>query len=544
MESNDTSLRIRTDRRRLLKSGMLGLAGIATPALARAYGFTHAVASGEPGPNQVLLWTRYSSDRDVTLRWEVSTDMEFTRIAAGGECLASPAADCCTKTVARGLEPATWYFYRFIAPSGEISAVGRTRTLPQGAVASFRMAVFSCSNYGFGWFNAYAHAAADDSFDLAVHLGDYLYEYPRGTYPSERQVVAGRVAPLGEMIALADYRERYALYRSDHDLQRLHQLYPMITVWDDHESANDSWRDGAENHQAEEGDWAVRKAAARQAYREWMPVSDDDYASYDIGDLATLFRLETRLTGRDRPFDIDMLIKDAGPDGGEAALAAFRDGAWRDPSRQLLGAGQEAWLAAGFKTSTQARKPWQVLIQQVIMGRLDAPANLAEGVAANASQSVRTWLATSRMATAARLPWNMDAWDGYPAARDRLYAAALEADANLVVLTGDTHNAWALDLDRDGARVGVEMAGTSVTSPGTEGYIAWRPSNALARDLVGASPQLKWCDMSQRGYLAVELTPGAATGEFRFVSTVRQRSAALGGTHRMTVLAGQRKYSA
>ena len=533
------------NRRNALKLGLLGLAGLGgAPALAQgAKGFTHGVASGEPGPDRVLLWTRYATGQDSQLKWEVAEDAEFTRIAAQGECSASPANDCCAKAWARGLQPGQWYHYRFIAGSGETSVTGRTRTLPVGKVPRFRIAVFSCSNYGFGWFNAYGHACEAGDFDLALHLGDYFYEYKRGVYPSEKQGLAERLLPVNEAVTLAQYRERFATYRADPDLQRLHQLYPTVTVWDDHETANDTWKDGAENHQPDEGDWAVRKAASEKAYREWLPVSDDYYASYEVGNLATLFRLETRHLARDKSFDLGKFFDGAAPGQADAALAAFRDGAWRDPARGLLGEAQEAWLAKGLKASTKAHKPWQVLVQQVIMGNLAMPQNLAEGMAAESPDWLKKRIAISASASKNGLPWNMDAWDGYPAARDRVMKASLEAGANLLVLAGDSHNAWAFDLDRKGQRVGVEMAGHSVTSPGAESTIRWRGADALAADLVTRNSQLKWCDTARRGYLALELTPKAASGEWRFMSTVRQRGTALAGTKKMTVLAGQRRFT-
>ena len=535
-----------TSRRGLLKLGALGLAGLGAPGLAAtaAKGFTHGVASGEPGAQQVLLWTRYLADGDTALSFEVARDADFAKVVASGTCTASPSSDCCAKAWARGLEPGQWYFYRFIAPSGAKSDIGRTRTLPVGKVDRFRIAVFTCSNYGFGWFNAYGHAAQAGDFDLALHLGDYFYEYPRGDYPSTKQIVDDRLVPLRETVTLADYRERFATYRSDPDLQRLHQLYPMIPVWDDHETANDTWKGGAQNHQPDEGDWAVRKAASERAYREWLPVSDDYWASYEVGDLATLFRLETRHVARDVPFDMGTLTKDKTPEQAAAALATFREGSWRDPARELLGADQQAWLAGGLKSSTRAHKPWQVLIQQVIMGQLAMPLNLGEGMAADSPDWLKARIVNALSASNAGLPWNMDAWDGYPAARDRLFKASLEAQANLLVLAGDSHNAWGFDLDRKGQRVGVEMAVHSVTSPGAENSVRWRKAEDLARDLVARNPQLKWCDTARRGYLALELTPRAASGEWRFMASVRQKGTQLAGTQRMTVLPGQRRFSA
>ncbi len=535
------------------RRGVFALAGAsaaiaAAPSAARSFGsgFTHSVASGEPHADNVLLWTRYVADAETTLEWQVSENADFTSTVAEGQVKATPDRDFCAKTIARGLMPNRWYFYRFIAPSGAVSPVGRTRTLPRGPAHKFRLAVFSCANFGFGYFNAYAHAAEANDVDLAVHLGDYIYEYGGGTYPSVGQRHPDRaIAPETEIIALADYRLRYATYRADTDLQRLHQVLPMIAVWDDHESANDSWKDGAENHQSEtEGDWGVRKAAAKRAYREWMPVSDEPYAAYDVGDLATLFRIDTRIEGREEPFSLAKLLegKDS-PEAMVAGLTAFRDGAYADPTRQILGAVQEAWLNEGLAASTARGATWQVLIQQVLMGKLSSPTALLDLLGGNVPEFIRTRLLASAMASQAGLPLNMDAWDGYPAARDRLFKGALEADANLLVLAGDTHNAWAFDLGHEGEKVGVEFGVSSVSSPGFETYLAMVPPQQMAQLIVDANDELKWADTSQRGYMTVELTPERATTEYRFMTGIRQRSTQLAATHRITAEAGSKTLS-
>lgn len=533
-----------TSRRTALKLGLLGLAGASTPALGLVpRSFSHGVASGEPGPDRVLLWTRFPAGQDTAIKWEMSEDENFTRIAAHGEAMASPANDCCVKVWARGLQPGHWYNYRFIAPNGTKSVVGRTRTLPVGKVARFRMAVFSCSNLGFGFFNAYAHAAEAGDFDLAVHLGDYFYEYKRGEYPSAKEVMAGRESPLDEAVTLEGYRDRFRTYRSDPDLQRLHQVLPMVAMWDDHETSNDTWKNGAENHDASEGDWATRKALSEKVYREWMPVSDEYYTGYEIGRLATLFKLESRHLARSEQLDMLGVVAGAAPGEAEKALAVFRDGAWSAPDRTLLGAKQEAWLARSLKASVKAGKSWQVLGQEVVMGQVLMADKIFETMPADSPAWLKSRLAGDVAAGHAGVPVNMDSWDGYPAARNRLYRASLNAGANLVVLSGDSHNAWAFDHEFKGQRVGVEMGGHSVTSPGYEGSVRWMQPGDLARETMARNPLLKWADMSQRGYMAVELTPKAATSEWRFMATVRQQGTQLAGVKRMTVLAGQRKYS-
>ncbi|MEE4205385.1 MAG: alkaline phosphatase D family protein [Erythrobacter sp.] len=530
------------------RRGLFALAGAAsaiaaTPASARTWGsgFTHSVASGEPQAESVLLWTRFVGEADTTLDWEVSATADFARVLAGGTATASAERDWCTKATATGLAPDRWYYYRFLAPGGATSDIGRTRTLPQGPTQKFRLAVFSCSNFGFGWFNAYAHAVEANDCDLAVHLGDYIYEYGGDTYPSAGQRHPDRMlAPGSEIVALADYRTRYATYRADPDLRRLHQSLPMIAVWDDHESANDSWKDGAQNHQPEtEGDWATRKAIAKRVYREWMPVSDEPYAAYDIGDLATIFRLDTRLEGRDQQLDFGTVLEGmTDPEKAAAALVKFRDGAWSDPERQLLGEMQERWLAEGLAASTARGATWQVLAQQVLIGNLKSPAALVAQIEGSLPDFVRQRLTAAALASRVGLPLNMDAWDGYPAARERVFEAALAADANLVVLAGDTHNAWAFDLDHAGEKAGVELGTASVSSPGFENYLSFVKPGDLANALVAENAQLQWADTAQRGYMAVELTPARATSEFRFVEGIKTRSTRLAGTKRVTTEAG------
>lgn len=533
-------------RRSLFTLAGAGAALAAAPAAASGFGtgFTHSVASGEPAATSVLLWTRYVADAETALTWQVSETESFARPVAEGSVKASPARDWCAKGVATGLSPDRWYFYRFLAPDGAASPVGRTRTLPEGPSAKFRMAVFSCSNFGFGWFNAYGHAVEVNDCDLAVHLGDYIYEYAAGNYPDKNKAIPERVlAPATEIVALTDYRLRYATYRADPDLQRLHQVLPMIAVWDDHESANDSWENGAENHQeGAEGTWAARKAAAKQAYREWLPVADTAYSTYQVGQLATLFRIDTRLEGRDEQLDLEKIMAGAkDPQALMAALTKFKDGEWAAADRQLLGEAQEAWLGKALAASVKDGTQWQVLLQQVLMGNLRTPKDFAEGIGAGLPDFVKQRLAAAAAASQAGLPSNMDAWDGYPAARARVFKAALEADANLVVLAGDTHNAWAFDLAHEGTPVGVEFGGNSVSSPGFESYLTFVKPDTLAAALVAENEQLKWADTAQRGYMMVELTPARATTEYRFVAGIKQRSTQLAGTKRITTDKGSAK---
>lgn len=537
------------DRRSLVLGG-LGLGALSLPAgraaaqqLLGASGFTHNVASGEPGPDSMLLWTRYVPAGDggvTTLQAEVALDQAFAKVVAGGVVRTGAYRDWTAKITVDGLRPGTVYWYRFVAPDGSKSPVGRTKTLPVGPVSRFGLAVFSCSNLPNGYFNAYGHAAARQDLDLWLHTGDYIYEYGVGS-TREGDWAQGRkeqLLPATEILALADYRLRYASYRADPDLQRLHQMAPMVALWDDHESANDSWEGGAQNHQPDkEGDWNVRRAAAMQVYREWMPVSDEPWKAYPIGALATLYRTESRLLGRTKPADLGATFKAADPD---AALKAFRDGAWRDPSATMLGSTQESWLAHEFKASSKA---WQLVGMGTILGRTVMPRDAVDWLRPEVADKKVAGYRNNIRAAQQGVPMWMDRWDGYPAARSRLLKAAQAADADLVMLSGDSHNAWAYGLMEDGRPAGVEFAGQAVTSNGMEGDMGADPK-VVAQGFMAANPELKWADTSRRGYMMIEVTPKSVTGEWLFLQTIKARSTALAGSHRMRVDRGRRAFAA
>ena len=528
--------------------GTFGLGALGAPASAKlmgARGFTHGIASGEPSQGSVLLWTRYVGNGNVRLTVELSNNPDFSGARVAGEVEALVERDHIAKIIVDGLDPDHWYFYRFIAPDGSRSAVGRTRTLPEGPTAQFSVGVVGCSNLPFGYFNAYAHAAQNRDLDLMIHTGDYLYEYPDGIYPSKEQALAGRmIQPSHEMVQLADYRLRYAAYRSDPDLQRIHQILPMIAMWDDHEFANDAHMDGAENHDSSEGDWEVRKRVAERVYREWMPVRDMEYGSprwseYQIGDLATLFLTESRIGGRTQPVDLVAALK--GQQDIQKALETFRDDVWQDPAQEMIGAKQQAWLASAMQKSMASGTKWQVWAQQCVMGELKLPQEATNWVADDAPAFAKQRLAVGAMAAKIGLPINFDSWDGYPQARDRALKTAQQADADLIVLSGDSHNAWAFDLATNDGAAGVEFGGHSVTSPGIESYLGGARPDVAAKALIEANQQLQWTDTSNRGYMTVKLTPEKATSTWHFLDSIRVKSTALAGSHSKTVLRGVKK---
>ncbi len=542
---------VNIDRRRLIIGGSLGLGALLLPLgrglaaeVLGARGFTHNVASGEPDSDSMLLWTRYvpaTGADEVRLDAEVALDPGFARVVSGASVRTGAYRDWTAKVTVAGLQPGTVYWYRFIAPDGSRSPVGRTRTLPVGDVERFGLGLFSCSNLPMGWFNAYAHAAAREDLDLWLHVGDYIYEYGIASYPQAERVAGREVMPAHahEMISLVDYRLRLACYRADPDLQKLHQLAPMVALWDDHEIANDSWEGGAQNHQPlADGDWNTRRAAAVQAYREWLPVSDEPWKSYRLGTLATLYRTESRLIGRTRPADIHTAFKA----GTDAAIETFRDGPWRDPSATMLGLEQENWLAHALRENARTSQ-WQLVGMGTILGRTVMPEDTVGWLRPETTPAAAAFFRDSVRAARHGLPMWMDRWDGYPAARSRLLQAAQQADADLVMLSGDSHNAWAFSLAEDGQPAGVEFACQAITSNGIEHSMAVDPAQ-VSRAFMATNPEIDWCDTSRRGYVMLDITAQRVTGEWLFMDDIKTRSTALAGTHRMSVERGRRRFSA
>lgn len=502
--------------------------------------FLHGVASGDPLVDQVIIWTRVTPDSagDVIVAWEVATDSEFSSIVAEGEGTTTAQVDYTVKVDVQGLAANTVYYYRFRV--GErTSAVAKTKTAPIGANAAATFAVVSCSNYPAGFFNVYREVAKQ-TVDAVLHLGDYVYEYGQGGYATERAEEYGRVpVPAHEMLTLADYRARYAQYHGDADLQAAHAAHPFIVVWDDHEVANDAWREGADNHDpATEGSYSERKAAAIQAWYEWLPVrppateQEIIYRQLPYGDLVNLLMLDTRHIGRDESITY-LNFAAGGMIDVDATKAAINDS-----NRKLLGSTQMAWLKDRLTTST-AR--WQVLGQQVLMGRAHLPSPImealepslagddfvAKGTAAvlaavgakNTPADERTDEQQALLDSA--IPYNLDAWDGFNAEREELLNHAVQIGSRLVTLAGDTHNAWASQLTTDlGAIAGVEFATPSVSSPGLEEVLGAGLAAGLASLVLPLIDDLRYANFINRGYLTVRFTSDAATANWRFVSNI------------------------
>ena len=537
----DFLIRVSSISAALTSGGMLSACGSNESTMVN---FDYGVASGDPLSDRVILWThaKFQDSVDpVALSWQVASDIEFSKVIASGSAQASSDSDHTCKVDATGLSPNQSYFYRF--KSGQhISPIGKTKTLPVGSVSEVKLAVLSCSNYPAGFFNVYAEVGRSD-VDVAVHLGDYIYEYAATGYASEKAASLGRTSvPANEILTLSDYRIRHAQYKSDADSKQFHANKPIIAVWDDHEFTNDTYKDGAENHSpATEGPFSARKQAAIQAYHEWMPIrSGSDkakiYRSFNFGNLLSLHMLDTRSVGRDLQIEITDLINPAKQAAAVAALSS--------PTRQLLGAEQLLWIQTQMSTS---QATWQVLGQQVLMARMEFPVTILQALnssdtspqALAAGQKAITDYLTAKTKKAMglqlsdvetallaqpKLGYNLDAWDGYPAAREILLSTAAQFNKRLVVLAGDTHNAWHSNLTlMNGRKVGEEFATSSVSSPGLETYLALPPAQVKAI-FEGVVNDLKWMDSSRRGYLKLSISPAQVQGEWFFIDTISSRT--------------------
>ncbi len=489
-------------------AGALAGAQPAEAAAAATGPFQHGVASGDPLPTSVLLWTRVTPTEaaqpgsgagpTARVRWEVASDERFRRVVARGAVRTGPQRDHTVKVDAGGLEPGGRYWYRFHL-GDQVSPVGRTATAPPAAalVPRLRLGVVSCSNWQAGYFSAYRHLAARGDLDAVVHLGDYLYEYAPGEYQA-RDVVVRPHSPAKEMTSLADYRQRHAQYKTDPDLQALHAAVPFIVTWDDHESANDAWSGGAENHtEGAEGTWTARRASSQQAYAEWMPVRYEPggrlYRQFRAGRLATLSMLDLR-SYRDR--------QPANP----------VDPAQGDAGRTITGPDQLRFL---LEALADTGSQWKLVGNPVMI----SPVRLPSGLTAAHAGAVGDVLgAPAPAAVEVGVAYNVDQWDGYPVERRRVLDHLSERGIrDAVFLTGDIHSAWACDLPADpatypatGASLATELVCTSVTSDNLDDILRQPPRTAslgVEAAVRANNPHVKHLDFDSHGYSVLDVTP-------------------------------------
>ena len=557
---------------------------VVDPAEAAQSGpFLHGVASGDPKGERVVIWTRVTREgatKAIPVKWTVATDAAMRQDVDRGTAEASPDRDFTVKVDVRGLKPGTTYYYRFEA-DGEPSPVGRTRTLPVGDVKKLRFAAVSCSNFELGFFNAYREIARHDDLDAVLHLGDYIYEYGPGltgyTTPAAALGLVPKprdkkLEPREEIVALEQYRARHALYKTDRDLQKLHAGAAVINIWDDHEVANDAWRDGAENHDPDtEGKYQARKRAGIRAFYEWLPIRepsdgdpfdpdtgnpDDLYRVFDFGDLARLVMIDTRQAGRDEQLSGAQLIDVY---TGVPPQGPFpKDVRGSGKPRQLVGNQQAGWIE---KRLVESEQTWQLIGNQVLTFYQAAP-DIGASAVLSPAQKVALLADLDKIGGtgfgnlivqlgAAGLPFPLaaDAWTGYPTARLAMLDALSKAP-NPVVLTGDSHNAWTANLVQPSASgpkpVAAEFGGTSVSSPGYEQYLLNTSPESIAALFVESSAkrpqtdQLIFAEQRRRGFLLVEVKADAVTVDHVFLSSVFERSYVT-ESRRFVVKAGERK---
>ena len=433
-----------TSRRQFLtqSASLAAIGGVATLAACSSSSgtpaqFLYGVASGDPLADRVILWThakRANDLTDVKLTWQIATDNGFTNIVNSGTVVAGAATDYTAKIDAIGLSAGTTYYYRFLDETNTSSTLGTTRTLPTSGATSVKLAVFSCTHYSAGFFNVYESAVSSGA-EYALHLGDYIYEYGAAanlygntdntTTPAGTAETLGRVAlPANDTVTLSDYRTRYAQYRTDTNLQALHAKMPWITIWDDHEFADNAYKDGASNHNtATQGDWTTRKNNAAKAYHEWMPIRSPDatnllkiYRKFEFGNLFSLHMLDTRIEGR---------TKQAYAYYGDPLDASIQPYAWADygtglstgadAANKMMSDAQFSWFTTNIASATTK---WQIVGNQDIMAKLWYPATVLQALGgSNPTSAITSYLTTkaSNPTAAAgipKLPMNMDAWDG------------------------------------------------------------------------------------------------------------------------------------
>ncbi|WP_288833257.1 alkaline phosphatase [uncultured Corynebacterium sp.] len=491
--------------------------------------FMHGVASGDPTPESVILWTRVTVSpdavpgsgvgEDAQVQWEVATAPDFGRVVRSGTVAATAVADHTVHVDPHGLEPATVYYYRFHY-NGATSPVGRTKTAPayDAELPQLSFAVASCANWEAGYFAAYrdlAERGEHGDVDAVVFLGDYIYEYETGGF-SGKSGVSRPHSPLNETTTLADYRTRHGRYKQDLNLQRAHAAAPWIVVWDDHETANDAWSGGAENHtEGAEGPYAARRDAGQQAYFEWLPVratrpseGGHIYRSLQFGTLVNLTMLDLR-TYRDQQ---------------TTRLNAYDDG------RTMLGGEQFEWLARTVRTSTTK---WNVMgnsvmVAPMVLGQL--PESSSDAVLANQMLGRFSGLVTG-------LPLNPDQWDGYASARAELFDVLAADDSNLLFLTGDIHSEWANAVVHNGREIGCELVTASISAPNVDDWVTEavriytpedNPISHLAEGAVrGLNPWVKHLDFDAHGYAVARIRPNEVGMEYYRVADLENPDSAV-----------------
>jgi alkaline phosphatase D len=519
-------------RRQALKItsiGAIGLsASISSSCSKNIYSFNHGVASGDPLEDRVILWTRVTPQQSgpVETILEISENENFSKIAHSTKLQTSSLSDYTVKydfLAKQYCDSDKGFFYRFRAGSS-ISEIGKSKTFSKNT-ESVKIGVFSCSNFPAGYFNAYQAAAEKNDLDLWLHLGDYLYEYPMGGYATDNAEKLGRTPiPTHEMITLSDYRLRHAQYKLDHGSKALHKHAPLIAVWDDHEFSNDAWKRGAENHSEDgsEGDFYARRSAAIKAYYEWMPIREQQnkrkiFREFKIGKLIHLIMLDTRQYGRDKQIQ----PKDYLSKSGFNQAKFYND--LNSENRELLGVEQLSWIEDSILKSNAA---WTIFGQQVLMAKLKFP-DISKMLK---TEEIPDFLKPYLKFLGLGIPSNLDAWDGYPAARNKLYQLMKNAKKKFISLAGDTHNSWVSELEnQSGKKVGIELGAPSVTSPGITDVLNL-DENKFVDSIVKINKELQWMEPSNRGYLFLDCMENKIIASFDYIKDLNKINSEIGSS--------------
>jgi len=519
------------NRRSFLK-GLLFFSSIFTLKLKSSsrnnISFDYGVASGDPTNTNIILWTRATPtiNKNIQIGWELSSDINFKNILNSGTAFAKYSNDFTVKIDAnvpngyRGKK----VFYRFFS-NNTYSDIGITNTLPANNPDNYNIAFCSCSNHPAGYFNAYKEMAKDNEIDLVLHLGDYIYEYDKDGYATEDSKSFNRVVdPKHEIVSLNDYRRRHAQYKSDLDLQELHKSKPMIAVWDDHEFTNDSWKYGAENHQNDEGFFQSRKANSIKAYLEWMPIRENKsklkiWRKFEVGNLFQLLMLDTRSIYRDKQLNIEDYF-----DGNTINKSKYK----RDLSldRKLIGLEQILWI----KNNLNKKFKWSIIGQQVLMAKVYLPS-----IFANMNKKILPdYLHKYLKIGGANVPYNTDAWDGYPKERERLFRELKKANS-VLVLTGDTHNSWLNNLyDENNNFIGVEIGTPAISSPNTIDTFG-SLTDGIEEGFIKENNDVKWTEGKHKGYTLLKLTKDKSVISFVYVDTVKSKDYKVINTNKFNV---------
>lgn len=488
--------------------------------------FIHGVASGDPLSSQIIIWTRVSPEKEeaIMVKWFVANDNKFTKIFQSGEVTTDSNVDYTVKVDVQNLLPSATYYYQF-SLNNVLSPVGRTRTTPADSYEDIQLAVVSCSDYAAGYYNALARIADRKALHAVVHLGDYIYEGTARSFDPKHNLPEDNFESIHfnrtRAWWLHYYRRRYSINRLDPDLQAAHLAHPFITIWDDHEIANNAWRGGADGHDPErDGEWELRKSAAMQAYAEWMPIRGNAtriYRSIRYGKMAELVLLDTRLEGRDQQ------IYDA---ESQSLYAA---------DRTILGKDQKQWL---FQTLEASPCLWKLMANQVVFSEFNVKWLAFGGLFLDKVQQLQHTL--------------LDYWEGYPTERDEIIQHIIKHKLNnIIILSASMHCALAFDVTARATRysrtgeaatydaatgkgsVAVEFAATSITSDNFDEklgkFYASTFQSLVNKKLppplnYNPNPHLKFADLQRHGYYVLHLSTEQARADFYFVDDINVNS--------------------